>query len=62
MNHYRKVLCFNHSSLTINIPSKIVKEMNVSKGDYVAIDYKEGVMTVEKVDDKIKEIAEAQKK
>ena len=58
----RKVLCINHTSLSMNIPSNIAREMRLRKGDYVSIDYNKGVMTVEKASDWVKEISEAQKK
>ena len=62
MKLYRKVLCLNHTSLTMNIPSNIVKEMGIRQGDYISIDYNKGIMTVKKAPNKIKQISEAQKK
>lgn len=62
MKLYRKVACFNHTSLSMNIPSDVVVSMDLKKGDYVCIDYKEGVMTVEKAPNKIREIAEGNTK
>lgn len=58
----RKVMCLNNTSLSIVIPATITREMKVKKGDYVCIDYKEGVMTVEKAQNKIRETAEGNTK
>lgn len=58
----RKVMCLNHTSLSVVVPAMVAREMKVKKGDYVSIDYSNGIMTVEKAPDKIKQAAEANRK
>lgn len=59
---YRKITCFNHTSLSVNVPSVIAAKIGIKKGDYVMIDYSKGVITIEKAPDKIKQAAEENKK